>query len=94
MSFSLLARRAAGTATPSSSLRSITTDSAHRPPLDLYGLTARYANATYIAASKTSTLEKVEDELLAIRATSEKSAEFRSFLENPLISRDVKTKRV
>ncbi len=36
----------------------------------------------------------VEDELLAIRAASEKSAEVRSFLENPLISRDVKTKRV
>jgi F-type H+-transporting ATPase subunit O len=78
----------------SASLRSIATDSAHRPPLDLYGLTARYANATYIAASKSSTLDKVESELLSIKATSEKSAEFKSFLDNPLIPRDVKAKKV
>ena len=67
---------------------------AHRPPLDLYGLTARYANATYVAASKKSILDDVEGELLAIKSTSEKSPEFRSFLANPLISRDAKTRRV
>lgn len=74
--------------------RSMATEAAHRPPLDLYGLNARYANATYIAASKTSTLEKVEGELLAIKATSESNKSFASFLENPLISRETKTKQV
>ena len=50
------------------------TNVAHRPPLDL---------ATYIAASKTLTLDKVEGE-----ASSLQSVEFASFLENPLFSRD------
>eukprot|EP00585_Thalassiosira_rotula_P004084 CAMPEP_0196141740 /NCGR_PEP_ID=MMETSP0910-20130528/10372_1 /TAXON_ID=49265 /ORGANISM="Thalassiosira rotula, Strain GSO102" /LENGTH=189 /DNA_ID=CAMNT_0041402939 /DNA_START=119 /DNA_END=688 /DNA_ORIENTATION=+ len=70
------------------------TEAAHRPPLDLYGLNARYANAAYIAASKTNTLEKVESELLAIKASAENSKEFASFLENPLIGRDIKSKQV
>jgi F-type H+-transporting ATPase subunit O len=100
---SLLARRSSGSAaaiTPASSsiiIRSMAagvTDAAHRPPLDLYGLTARYANAAYIAASKTSTLDKVEEELLAIKASSERSKEFASFLENPLISRDNKVTQI
>ena len=103
VNLSLLARRAAVVASSASASASATTAAqratmataaAHRPPLDLYGLTARYANATYIAASKSSTLEEVEGELLAIKSTSESSSEFRSFLENPLISRDAKTKKV
>jgi ATP synthase, F1 delta subunit len=68
--------------------------SAHRPPLDLHGLHARYANATYVAASKGSMLDKVENELAAIKLTAAKSPAFRSFLENPLISRDDKEKGV
>jgi len=76
-------------------MRSMATEAAaHRPPLDLYGLNARYANATYIAASKSSSLDKVEGELLAIKATAESNKSFASFLENPLISRDTKTKQV
>ena len=67
---------------------------AHRPPLDLYGLNARYANATYIAASKSNSLDQVESELLAIKNSAESSANFASFLENPLISREDKTKSV
>jgi len=74
--------------------RTMATEAAHRPPLDLYGLNARYANATYIAASKSSSLEKVEGELLAIKNSAENSKEFASFLENPLISRASKTKTV
>lgn len=70
------------------------TDVSHRPPLDLFGLNARYANAAYIAASKTSSLDKVETELLAIKYSAEHSKEFASFLENPLISRDVKTTQI
>ena len=94
----LLARRAAVVASSSSAAattaRAMATAAAHRPPLDLYGLTARYANATYIAASKSAALEEVEGELLAIKSTSETSVEVRSFLENPLISRDAKTRKV
>jgi len=74
--------------------RGLATEAKHRPPLDLYGLNARYANATYIAASKSSSLEKVEEELLAVKNAAQKSVEFGSFLENPLISRDVKSKRM
>jgi F-type H+-transporting ATPase subunit O len=71
--------------------RSLSTATAdHRPPIDLHGLQARYANATYTAASKASILDQVESELEAIKLTSTKSAAFKSFLENPLISRDQK----
>ena len=70
------------------------TDVAHRPPLDLHGLHARYANATYVAASKGSMLDSVENELNGIKLTATKSAAFREFLDNPLISRDNKEKMV
>lgn len=82
------------TAATSALRRTMATDVAHRPPLDLFGLNARYANATYIAASKTTSLDKVETELLAIAASAENSKEFASFLENPLISRDMKTQQI
>ena len=76
------------------SRRGLATAASHKPPLDIYGLNARYANATYIAASKSNVLDKVESELLAIKQTAESSPAFRSFLENPLISRSDKTKQV
>eukprot|EP00584_Thalassiosira_punctigera_P004355 CAMPEP_0172533100 /NCGR_PEP_ID=MMETSP1067-20121228/5908_1 /TAXON_ID=265564 ORGANISM="Thalassiosira punctigera, Strain Tpunct2005C2" /NCGR_SAMPLE_ID=MMETSP1067 /ASSEMBLY_ACC=CAM_ASM_000444 /LENGTH=208 /DNA_ID=CAMNT_0013317689 /DNA_START=56 /DNA_END=682 /DNA_ORIENTATION=+ len=82
------------TATSSVVRRAMATEAAHRPPLDIYGLNARYANATYVAASKAGSLEKVEAELLAIKKSAETSAEFASFLENPLIGRDTKAKQV
>jgi F-type H+-transporting ATPase subunit O len=69
-------------------------DAAHRPPIDLYGLHARYANAVYTAASKVNALEKVEGELLALKETAAKSKYFSHFLVNPLISRDAKEKNV
>jgi F-type H+-transporting ATPase subunit O len=72
------------------SVRTFATDAAHKPPLDLYGLHARYANATYVAASKAGTLDKVEMELLALKQTAASTPAFASFLENPLISRDKK----
>lgn len=75
-------------------LATAATAASHKPPLDIYGLNARYANATYIAASKSNVLDKVESELLAIKQTAESSPAFRSFLENPLISRTEKTKQV
>lgn len=74
--------------------RAMATDAAHRPPIQLHGLHARYANATYTAASKASILPKVEEELLAIQATADKSTKFQAFLDNPLISRTEKEKGI
>ncbi len=74
--------------------RTMATEAAHKPPLDLHGMHARYANATYVAASKASVLETVENELNGIKLTASKSPAFQSFLENPLISRDEKEKTV
>jgi F-type H+-transporting ATPase subunit O len=66
----------------------------HRPVIQLHGLQARYANATYIAASKAGMLDKVALELQGLFASSQSSKQFASFLENPLISREAKTKYV
>jgi len=74
--------------------RPLVTEAAHRPPIDLYGLQARYANATYTAASKVNILTKVEEELASIKATALKSPSFQSFLDNPLISRSDKEKSI
>jgi len=62
----------------------------HQPILKVHGLAGRYANATYIAASKVGALDKVEAELLALQATAAKSPAFSAFLNNPMISRDLK----
>ena len=66
-------------------------DASHRPLIALHGINARYANATYIAASKAGNLEKVEGELAAIAKSATTSAQFKGFLENPLIARDAKS---
>eukprot|EP00543_Licmophora_paradoxa_P003502 CAMPEP_0202451488 /NCGR_PEP_ID=MMETSP1360-20130828/9909_1 /ASSEMBLY_ACC=CAM_ASM_000848 /TAXON_ID=515479 /ORGANISM="Licmophora paradoxa, Strain CCMP2313" /LENGTH=211 /DNA_ID=CAMNT_0049070071 /DNA_START=118 /DNA_END=753 /DNA_ORIENTATION=+ len=68
--------------------------SAHKPPLDIYGIHARYANATYTAASKAGTLDRVEKELQGLKASAETSVAFKHFLENPLISRDSKVQQI
>ncbi|GMI33799.1 hypothetical protein TrCOL_g11861 [Triparma columacea] len=61
-------------------------DLAHAPPIKLFGVHARYANATYSAASASKSLPKVEAELLAIKATAEKDAAFSSFLSDPTVA--------
>lgn len=66
----------------------------HRPVIHLNGLPARYANATYVAASKAGVLEQIEKELNSLAATATTSPKFAEFLNNPLISRDLKTKAV
>jgi F-type H+-transporting ATPase subunit O len=66
----------------------------HKPVLQLHGLAARYANATYVAASKAGKLDQVESELLALQETASKSPEFAAFLNNPLIPRDAKAVEV
>jgi len=85
--------------TPTLLTRALATDAAttaqqHRPLIQIHGLHARYANATYTAASKASLLPKVEEELLAIQDVAHKSPAFQAFLDNPLISRDKKEIRI
>jgi len=76
--------------------RSLSTksDESHRPIITIHGLHARYANAVYVAASKAGQLDKVESELNGLKLAQETSKQFASLMENPLISRDVKTKYV
>ena len=97
-SSSLLARaatRSAARRTYAASSTILADDAAaHRPPLQLHGLHARYANAVYTSASKAGALDQVESELLAIANTAATSPAFAQFLENPLISRDEKEKTV
>ncbi|CAB9521902.1 synthase subunit O, mitochondrial [Seminavis robusta] len=81
------AQRAAG-------VRGFAAEASHKPVLRLHGLAARYANATYVAASKVGSLEAVEQELLALQETAAKSAEFSAFLNNPLIPRNQKADEI
>jgi len=74
--------------------RGFATEAEHRPPLNLGGKQARYANATYIAASKQGILDKVEGELVAICDSISKSDSFRIFLENPIMSRTEKVAKM
>jgi F-type H+-transporting ATPase subunit O len=65
-------------------------DAAHQPLVKLFGIHARYANATYTAASKQGALEKVEAELAAVAATADSNAAFKNFLSDPTQSRPAK----
>lgn len=69
-------------------------DASHKPVINFHGINARYANATYIAASKAGVLEKVEQELAALAQSASSSPAFAGFLENPLIARDAKSKQI
>jgi F-type H+-transporting ATPase subunit O len=75
-------------------VRSFATDLSHKPVIDLHGLHARYANATYVAASKSGILDQVESELASMAHTASTNATFASFLENPLIPRDAKSDQI
>eukprot|EP00611_Tribonema_gayanum_P026254 TRINITY_DN619_c0_g1_i2.p3 TRINITY_DN619_c0_g1~~TRINITY_DN619_c0_g1_i2.p3 ORF type:complete len:215 (-),score=89.33 TRINITY_DN619_c0_g1_i2:65-709(-) len=59
----------------------------HSPPLKLFGIPARYANATYTAASKAGKLDAVEADLTAFGAIITRNAEFSSYLSNPTVTR-------
>lgn len=69
-------------------------DASHRPVITVYGIPARYANATYIAASKVGSLEKVEKELADLAHSATSSPAFAGFLEDPLIPRDKKAAQI
>jgi F-type H+-transporting ATPase subunit O len=74
--------------------RLFASDASHRPVIQLNGIHARYANAAYVAASKSGKLDLVEKELNGLAAAAASSKAVSQFLENPLISRDDKTKVV
>eukprot|EP00526_Cylindrotheca_closterium_P023942 CAMPEP_0113626406 /NCGR_PEP_ID=MMETSP0017_2-20120614/13655_1 /TAXON_ID=2856 /ORGANISM="Cylindrotheca closterium" /LENGTH=200 /DNA_ID=CAMNT_0000536583 /DNA_START=81 /DNA_END=683 /DNA_ORIENTATION=+ /assembly_acc=CAM_ASM_000147 len=69
-------------------------DASHKPVIQIYGIHARYANATYIAASKAGLLDKVEGELAGLAKSADESPAFAGFLENPLIPRDKKSEQI
>ena len=69
-------------------------DAAHKPPISVHGTAARYANATYVAASKAGMLDKVESELNGLTKAAAESPAFAGFLENPMISRDDKSAQI
>lgn len=48
-------------------LRVVPSYAEHDPPIKLYGIPARYANATYIAASKKGQLDAVQRDLEAFQ---------------------------
>lgn len=89
--FSSVVRSSAG---KRSVVRAFSEAASHKPVIDLHGLSARYANATYVAASKAGVLDKVEEELLALQQSAQTSEPFARFLENPLISREDKVSQV
>jgi len=62
----------------------------HEPQVSLHGIDARYANATYRAASKKGLLDRVESELNGLAKAADESKAFYEFLHNPLIPRDEK----
>jgi len=66
----------------------------HKPPIEVYGLAARYANATYTAASKKGQLDTVETELKALRMAALDSPAFKEFIVTPILGRDVKIAQV
>ncbi|KAL7558887.1 hypothetical protein ACA910_019423 [Epithemia clementina (nom. ined.)] len=73
-------------------VRALSSEAAsHRPVIQLHGLHARYATATYMAASKVGKLDKVEADLNGLLEASKQSKQFGAFLANPMISRDAKT---
>lgn len=91
--FSAFSRSASTAIRRSVAVRSFS-EVSHKPVIEVHGINARYANATYIAASKAGMLDKVEAELAALAKTATTSPLFAGFLENPLIARDEKTKQI
>lgn len=72
------------------SVRTFSAQVQHEPTKKVYGTTGRYANATYIAASKAGILEVVETELRAFSQIMKDKPDFTNFLKNPTIPRSVK----
>ncbi|KAH7937787.1 hypothetical protein HPB49_016098 [Dermacentor silvarum] len=61
-----------------------------KPPLAVFGIEGRYANALYSAASKEKKLDAVEKELVKFKGLMEQDTKLAQFLENPLVNKLVK----
>lgn len=61
-------------------------------PVQLFGLSARYANALFVSAVKSSTLPAVETDLKQIKEWTATSESFKQYLANPVVSRQDKVK--
>ena len=65
-----------------------------QPPVQLYGLSARYANAVYSAAVKDKALAEVTKDLRTIAGWLKESASFRSFVSDPASNRDARQQKL
>jgi len=65
-------------------------DASHVPPIALFGLEAKYANALYTSASRDGSLKKVEKDLQLINKNIKAVPAFGDFLGNPTIGRKTK----
>ena len=75
-------------------VRGLATEASHKPVISVHGIHARYANATYVSASKAGALDKVESELNGLAKSAAESPAFANFLANPLIPRDEKSAQI
>jgi len=57
-----------------------------RPAIPQFGIEGKYTTALYSAASKTNSLDKVENDLKKLKATLETDEKLRNFLKNPLVN--------
>ena len=60
----------------------------------MHGIDGRYATALFSAAQKTSQLETVESELKKVQQAIQKDEKMRLFLENPVLSSELKKQGV
>lgn len=65
-----------------------------KPPIQVFGLDGRYANALYSAASKTKLLDAVEKELVKLQTTLKTDTRFNEFVLNPTLKRQLKVEAV
>jgi F-type H+-transporting ATPase subunit O len=56
-------------------------------PVQLYGLSARYANAVYVAATRAGSLDAVEADLQTVAGWQKSHKKFAEYVANPIISR-------
>lgn len=61
-----------------------------KPPIQIFGMEGRYANALYSAASKTKALDAVEKDLKSIQAEMKADPKLKDLLINPTIKRNLK----
>ena len=87
--FSLASQRLLLRKIPTTAIRAFS-EASHKPLINLHGLQARYANATYVAASKAGKLDQVEAELLGLAKAATDNKNLALFLENPMIPRETK----